>query len=80
MGIDEDIVLLEDYYQLEGTEWGEMVQALLSCYHMKGYLSDEFVVALETEIESVALNARENCRVVEHEETRTFTVRELEWD
>lgn len=73
-------VALQEYAPLEDTEIGEACLALIQLSRCVDYVSEEFAVALLTEMEEQLQNFRENARIVEREETFTRTVVSLEWE
>ena len=71
---------LEDYVSLEGTEIGEACGALCLLASRLDYLSEEFQRAVDKELVEQLKMFQEQTTIVERQETRTFTVRELDWD
>lgn len=71
---------LEEYIQLESTEIGEACAALRNVANSMEYLSKEFQEAVDKELLEQLNMFKEQCTITERTETRTFTVRELEWD
>lgn len=70
---------LEEYALLDHTETGEACQHLLTLYESyPDYISDEFKKELSKELQRKQNFYKSAYRIVEYEETRTFTVRDLE--
>ena len=69
----------EEYVKLEGSEIGEACYALLQLAKYPDYVSEEFQLAIEKEIDVMLEMFKEETRIVEREETYTRKVVELEW-
>jgi hypothetical protein len=83
MNIEETIKELQKYSELDGTEWGESVERLVTLWYSRSMFSDYFCNAIEREIMEYLSNAQESADIVETEVTEpafTHTVRELVWD
>jgi excinuclease UvrABC helicase subunit UvrB len=74
----DEIEQLQEYGELEGSEWGETVVALLHVYNYRHYMSDQLGAALDAELIDSLEYVKTHFRIVEHQETRTITVRDLE--
>lgn len=77
--IQDKILELERYSDIEGSEVGELCHFLCALVHYMPYMSDEFITALESEVSINLQNFQENSRIIETEETITRIVSELEW-
>jgi len=71
---------LEVYVDLEGTEIGEACNALCLVASRMEYLSEEFQAAVDKELVEQLKMFQEQTTIVERQETRTYTVRNLDWD
>jgi len=81
MSLQDKTNELEEYTQLEGTEIGELCNALIAVAHRKDYCSSKkFIKALEQEIDEQLKNFKDHCKIVEREVVTKDKVRELEWD
>ena len=69
---------LVEMAELDGTEWGEMVLAIVHLLGYRDYVSDELKAALTTDLEDQWEWAKENCEIVEVDETITRKSRTLE--
>ena len=77
--IGEKLLELQEYAELDGTEWGELIQGLEHLYHYRDYMSSELAEALNFEIDLQWSAAKEFCVIVQNTETTTHTTRELIW-
>ena len=77
--ISDKIQALEEYIELEGSEWGEMMGLLVQLYGYRDYCSEKLVKAMESDISTQLEAARENAEIIETKETFTRTVKTLEW-
>ena len=68
------------YCDHEGDEHGEFVRYLVSVSGYPYCMTQEFCDALVKEMKRELENYEEHCRIVESEQTHTYTVTELEWD
>ena len=75
----EQIEELSKYSELDGSEWGETMQALIQLAQYRDYISEELQVLLAKEVSDSLAYVKENCTIVETEETFKRTVRELDW-
>ena len=79
--IELAIMELEKYAELERSEWGETVIALIGLWYARTLLSDKMTKALEKEIHEWLKNAKDNATIVEETVTpEPYTVKSLEWD
>lgn len=69
---------LLEYAEYDGTEWGETMAALDNMYRMRSYVSDEFTVSLEKEIDDQYQYAIENASLEVSEETKTITTKTID--
>lgn len=79
MDIDEKSNKLREFGELDGSEWGETALALCSMWNYYDYVSDEFRVLLEKEINDFLVEVTENAEIIEHERTITVTTKDLQW-
>jgi hypothetical protein len=77
---NELIEQLKVYVNLEGTEIGEACNALCIIAGRMEYLSEEFQTAVDKELVEQLKMFQEQTTIIERQETRTYTVRELDWD
>lgn len=71
---------LVEYAECDGTEWGETILALANLWRYYDYLSEDLQKALDKEIADQLEYIKQNCRIVEEEETFTRTVKTIEWN
>lgn len=71
---------LQRYAVLEDTEIGELNRLLTQLIHYVDYASEEFAVALLTEMEEQLQSFQEGAKIVEKVETFTRTFTYLEWE
>lgn len=69
---------LEEYAAYEGTELGEVCEAIINVSRNLDYISEEFADAVVKEIQSQLVNFKENFEWVEREETITRKYKDLE--
>ena len=69
---------LDDAINLDGSEWGETMALQVQLYQ-SSLISEKLAAALEKEIRSQYKAFKEYAIIVEEIETRTTTVRRLEW-
>ena len=69
---------LRECANLSNDEWGDTVLALLDAYDNCKYVSDEFRIVLEKEVEAELIWAEASCKIIERTETHTVTFKELE--
>ena len=75
--IADDVVgFLEDFCQIEGTEFGEMIAGLLAVYRRRDMISDELRSALFKEIQDTYDHIKDEWTLLETEETYTHKVKE----
>jgi hypothetical protein len=67
------------YAKLDGTEWGETMDALCHLAGYKSYISEKLGKMLTKEISDNLKYAKKHCKIVETVETRTVTIKEIEW-
>ena len=70
---------LLEYAELENDELSETVQALCYLYRREGLLEKSFYAELKKELDEQLKNYKENCEIVEREETRVIKYTELVW-
>jgi hypothetical protein len=70
---------LEKYAEVEGTEVGELCQALCVIAGYPSYMSDEFLEAVTKEICSQLDNFKKNTEWVTEERTEKILYRDLVW-
>ena len=81
MDIQDTMIDLEVYADLEGTEVGELCAGLIRLHRLYPYFLDgKFKEALEKEIEAQLNNFKEFSEIVEKEETRPHKYQELVWN
>jgi hypothetical protein len=81
MELEEKIEELEKYANLEGSELGELCQALIAVARYPDYCcSKKFFKAVEQEIDAQLKNFQDHCKIVDREEPSTRRIRELEWN
>jgi hypothetical protein len=71
---------LDPYVELEGTEIGEACSALIRLSHYPDYISEECLAAVVTEMKTQLEMFKDQCTIVESEETFTRKVRDLDWN
>lgn len=72
--LDQVIEELQEYIDLDGTEAGDCAESLVDLYNSyMDYVNPEFLAALQKEIRDHLKGFKENCEIVEEEETRTIT-------
>jgi len=70
---------LREYALLDGTEWGEMIEALCAIAERRSYISDELAEMVMKEIDAELTNVKA-CAIIEEEEfTTTHKVKTLVW-
>jgi hypothetical protein len=79
--MNKQIDELQEYADLDGTEWGEAMEALcnLAC-RGRGYLDEEFMSGVLEEIGKELTYVRDNAIIVDETETIIRTVKSLEWN
>ena len=77
---DEDLVELEMYVELEGSEIGDTCRQLISLHDCSDYIGVDLLIELEREIAWNLENFRNNCEIVEEEVTNTTIYKSLEWN
>lgn len=83
MNIDEKLDFLREYADLSNDEMGEYWNHLIRMWrYQEMMLDDGFIEKFENEVDAQIENIKEYCTIIETEETetRTYTVRELEWN
>jgi hypothetical protein len=70
---------LEEYASYEGTELGEVCNAIISVSGNLDYVSEGFAVAVVSEMKDQLANFKENFEWEEREETVTRKYRDLEY-
>lgn len=78
--IEEVASKLEEYAQLEGTELGEIMEALHVMHTYKYGLSEEFVKALEDEMWKQVTYVDENAEIVVEVTEVKHEITRLVWD
>lgn len=71
---------LEEYAELDGTEWGEAMMLLCSLQGHRAYLSTELLIALQQEIDTNLANVKENATVTTTTEYYSHQVKHLDWN
>lgn len=80
MNIQEKADKLKEYAELEGTELGEYLLALISLAKHINMASDSLEIALEHEIDLSLEYLSKSCKIIEIEETITRKFKQLEWE
>lgn len=80
MDLREKAEELRKYADLEGTEIGELCNALIAVAYRAEYSSEEFIAALDKELTEQLDNFKQNATIVSRDETFTRKVIELEWN
>lgn len=75
---EEEKEKLLEFAELEGCETGEAIQVLLPLHNYRGYLADDFILALEIELKRLLNEFKEHYIIVEDEVTLTHKFKELE--
>lgn len=78
----EHLKQLQNYAELEGSEYGDYVRGILSAYYVVNTsygASEEFVESYNHELETVLQFFKENTTIIEHPRQLTVVDRELEW-
>jgi hypothetical protein len=78
---NKQLTTLEQYAELDNTEWGEAMLLLSQLKQYSAYLSPVFDLAVEAEYNENLQYARENCVIVEIEvpQPRPRKITTLEW-
>lgn len=76
---EDQLIELEEYADLEGSELGEVVHLLLRLNQYQYGLSDEFKKALASEIESIYRLFANETKIIEREVISKRIVKELVW-
>lgn len=77
---DKTLTELQQYAELDGSEWGETVFALLNMYQYRTLLSNELIKALKIELEFWLEDVKESTEIVEEVITPApYSVKTLEW-
>lgn len=77
-GMYDVIEELRTYAELDGTEWGEMLDLCERLWGYSSIMSSELVTALENEMKAALEYAREELEIVETVETFTRKTKRLE--
>jgi hypothetical protein len=78
--MNKQIDELLEYANLDGTEWGEAMEALCNVAQRgRGYLDDAFSALVLAEIDKELEYVRANTEIVEETETITRATKTLEW-
>ena len=70
---------LSIYAGLEGTELGEFCEYLVDIAYSSGCASDDFLKAIESEVDYQLKIFKENTEIIEVTEHITRNVKKLEW-
>ena len=70
---------LEEYASWEGSELGEMTNALIHLSHYPDYITEDLLKCLYREMQYTLMMFKRDTEWVEREETITRKVKELEW-
>lgn len=73
----DDLLL---YASLDGTEWGETLEALCHLARYRDHVSEELANALDKEMAEQLQYAKSHCRIVETPHTYSRVERSLEWN
>jgi len=74
----EKLEELMTFAELDGTEWGEMLQSLNALYRCRSMISSELATAIDAEIESNHEWAVNNLEIITEVEMVPRTTRRLE--
>lgn len=69
---------IQEFAEIEGTELGEALHAILRLQNAHGYVSDEFHEAVERELEKTYKWIKDYVRIFETEETYTIKFKDYE--
>lgn len=69
---------LQEYAELDGTEWGEAMTLVCQLYGYEGYINDKLFKQLEKEIKSQLAAISQQFIIVEDTETITRKFKRLE--
>lgn len=69
---------LMEFAEIDGTEWGEMLQSLNALYRCRSVISKELSLAIDNEISSNHEWATENLEIITETEMVPRTTRRLE--
>jgi hypothetical protein len=78
--ISDDILELQEYANIEGSELGEACWALIGLFGYRDYISDECAEIIKNEILKQLKNFKENSEIIEEEETHTTKYQKLVWN
>ena len=74
----EKLEALIDFAELDGTEWGEMLQSLNALYRCRSAISKELADAIDKEIDSNYEWATNNLEIITETEMVPRTTKRLE--
>ncbi len=80
---DIDTILLDltEYAELDDSEWGETVIAMLNMWQARCLISPRLTKALEKELRDWHKDVKKNAEIVEEIiEPAPYTVKSLEWN
>ena len=78
MKIEEKLEILMNFADLDGTEWGEMLQSLNALYSCRAMVSEELATAIDNEIISNDEWAVNNLEIIVETEMVPRTTKRLE--